>query len=147
MTIQTDPWLKITAGIALLIAAQTPSAAWEEQGGALKSLPSGGLMLKEVPGTDSKLQNLPGVRLNPQALNNGGTNCTQRQVSAYRYGFGEQSATVSECNFGNFSVTTYGSRPGGASGYDPFPVPGPLQQAGPPPGSGGFAPGRRSLFD
>lgn len=133
----------ILAGAAMSFAVAAPVSAWEEQGAALKSLPSGGLMLKELPGTDAKIQNLPGVRLNPQARAGGGTNCTQRQVTGY--GFGEQSGTVSECNFGNFSVSTYGSR--GGSGYNPFPVPGPLQQAGPPPGSGGFAPRPRSVFD
>jgi hypothetical protein len=143
MTIFPKSLQTILVGTVLSLAA-TPVLAWEQQGG-MKSLPSGGLMLKEVPGTDAKIQNLPGVNLNPQARGSSGGNCNQRQVRGY--GFGE-SGTVSECNFGNFSVSTYGSGSGnGSSSYNPFPVPGPLQQAGPPPGSGGFAPRSRSLFD
>lgn len=128
----------IATGTAMGCAA-APALAWEEQGAALKSLPGGGLMLKEVPGTDGSLRNLPGVRLNPQLGGGGNTSCTQRQVTGYRYGFGEQSATVNECNFGNFSVSTMrGTSSGNAWGWMEG-VPQPFG-AGPPPGSGGFAP-------
>ncbi len=133
---------------AVLSMSAAPAIAWEEQGAAMKSLPSGGLMLKEVPGSDPNLQDLPGVNLNPQLGISGSTNCVQRRVTDHRYGFGEQSVTANECRFGNFSVTTYGSGSrGGGFGYNPFPVPGPLQQAGPPAGSGGFAPTQRSPFN
>lgn len=137
----------IMTTMALGMAA-IPAVAWEEQGGAMKSLPSGGLMLKEVPGTDPQLQNLPGVNLNPQFGASGGTNCVQRRVTTHRYGFGEESSSANECRFGNFTITTYGSGSGGSGfGYNPFPVPAPLQQAGPPAGSGGFAPAQRSPFN
>lgn len=143
MRIQDTMWRSLAAMPIVILAIQTPAAAWEQQG--MKPLPGGGLMLKEVPGTDPKVQDLPGVRLNPQALNSGGGNCTQRQANSVR--FGERS-TVNECNFGAFSVTTYSSGSGSAgASYNPFPVPGPLQQAGPPPGSGGYAPRQRSVFD
>ena len=70
--------------------------------------------------------------------------CAQsRYEYATRPGF-DNSGTVTECNFGRFSFKTY--RSDGApsnSGYNPFPVPGPLQQAGPPTGSGGYAPVQR----
>jgi len=147
MRVSGKIWRPIAAGAAIFLAASVPAAAWDEQGGALKSLPSGGLMLKEVPGTDSNLQNLPGVRLNPQMNSGGSGNCSQREVTHYRYGFGEQSGTATECNFGNFSVTTYNSGSASGSAYNPFPVPGPLQEFGPPPGSGGYAPRQRSPFN
>lgn len=146
MTISRRIWQSMGAATAVFLLAATPAPAWE-QGGAMNSLPSGGLMLKEVPGTDAKIQHLPGVRLNPQFGNSASGKCTQRQVNSFHRGFGEQSGTVSECQFGNFSISTFNSgRSGGGTGYDPFPVPGPLQQAGPPPGSGGYAPQRPSLF-
>ena len=141
------PICAFLAAAALGLTA-APALAWEDQGGAMKSLPSGGLMLKEVPGSDPKLQNLPGVNLNPQLGASGSTNCVQRRVTDHRYGFGEQSATANECKFGNFSFTTYGSGSRGSGfGYNPFPVPAPLQQGGPPAGSGGFAPTQRSPFN
>lgn len=143
MNFSGKSWL---AGAAVLMAASVPAAAWDQQGGGLKPLPGGGLALKEQPGVQGNLQNLPGVRLNPQ-LNAGanGANCTQREVKNYRYGFGDQPGTVNECSFGNFSVSTYNSGGGGAGSYNPFPVPGPLQ-GGPPAGSGGFAPTQPSMF-
>lgn len=145
MRISGKSWL---ASAAVLLAATFHASAWDQQGGAMKSLPSGGLSLKEVPGVQGNLQNLPGVNLNSKfGIGDSAANCTQREVRGYRYGFGDQSATVNECSFGNFSVSTFNS--GGSSGagsYNPFPVPGPLQQAGPPPGSGGFAPSQPSMF-
>lgn len=137
----------LLAGAAALLAVTIPASAWEQQG-TMKSLPGGGLALKEMPSAQGNLQNLPGVNLNPKfGLNDSAGNCTQRQVTGYRHGFGEQSATVNECSFGNFSISTYNSGGGsGAGSYNPFPVPGPLQQAGPPAGSGGLAPSQPSMF-
>jgi hypothetical protein len=146
MTISGRIWRPAGVAAAVLIAATAPSLAWD-QGGAMNSLPSGGLMLKEVPGTDAKIQNLPGVRLNPQLGNSASGNCTQQQVTSFQHGVGSQSGTLNKCQFGNFSISTFNSRgSGGGTGYNPFPVPGPLQQAGPPPGSDGFAPRQPSMF-
>lgn len=101
------PTLAATATVLTLAAG--PAAAWEQQGGAvegggLRALPSGGLMLKDAPTTDSTVESLPGVRLNPQARDGGGTNCTQKRVTS---SYGDyQSGTLSECSFGNFTFST-----------------------------------------
>lgn len=96
-----------SGAVTLALAATIPALAWDEQGG-MRSLPSGGLMLKEVPSTDSRLESLPGVRLNPQANSSDGATCTQRQVSSFGYGPGGdyQSGTLSECSFGNLTIST-----------------------------------------
>ncbi|MBN9034661.1 MAG: hypothetical protein J0H53_01200 [Rhizobiales bacterium] len=98
---------------ALLALAAGPAAAWEQQGGGadqgggLRALPSGGLMLKDVPTTDSTVETLPGVRLNPQARDSGGTSCTQRRVASFDGPAGDyRSGTVSECSFGSFTFST-----------------------------------------
>lgn len=103
----------IAAAAAVLMLAAGPAAAWEQQGGAeqgggLRALPSGGLMLKDVPSTDSTVESLPGVRLNPQARDGGGANCTQKRVSSLGYGASGDygSGTLSECSFGNFTFST-----------------------------------------
>jgi len=98
----------LSGAVALVLAAAGPGLAWDQQGGGLRSLPSGGLMLKDMPSADSRVESLPGVRLNPQANDSGGANCTQRQVTSYDYGRdGDyRSGTLSECNFGNFTITT-----------------------------------------
>lgn len=128
---------------AMLAIVAFPAAAQQMQ---LKSLPSGGLMLKDMPGTDSALQELPGVRLNPQSQTGlAGSNCTQRRVSSFDlpggYRPGLDGGTVSECSFGNFSVST--TRHDNAPARNVFGwqdgVPNPFGN-GPPPGSGGFAP-------
>ena len=101
----------VSAAAVLVLAG--PAAAWEQQGGGadqgggLRALPSGGLMLKDMPTTDSTVQTLPGVRLNPQARDSGGTNCTQRRVASFDGPAGDyRSGTVSECSFGNFTFST-----------------------------------------
>lgn len=100
------------ASASIMLALAGPAAAWEQQGGAeqgggLRALPSGGLMLKDVPATDSTVESLPGVRLNPQARASGGSNCTQRRVSSFDGpGNDYRSGTLAECSFGNFTFST-----------------------------------------
>ena len=122
---------------AALVALQGPAGAWDQLDlgtsptGRSTFAPSGGLNFKD----------LPGVQRDRQQLQAADGDCAQdRYFSAARPGF-DNSGTVTECNFGRFSVRTYrqGSANSG-SGYNPFPTPGPLQQGGAPPGSGGFAP-------
>jgi hypothetical protein len=100
---------------AVLALAAGPAAAWEEQGaaagqgGSLRGLPTGGLMLKDLPGTDSQVESLPGVRLNPQMSDDGsGAKCSQRRVNSFETGpgYNYQSGTLSECSFGNFTIST-----------------------------------------
>lgn len=128
--------LTLTAVAALLAAA--PAAAQQTD---LKSLPSGSLMLKEMPAAQGNLQNLPGVNLNMRAQGASATNCSERQVTSL--GVGDlRGGTVSECSFGNFSFSTV--KPNSAGGNPPYwveGVPSPFgSNGGPPPGSGGFAP-------
>jgi hypothetical protein len=106
------PIIAAASAAAMVALAAGPAAAWEQQGGAdqsvgLRALPSGGLMLKDVPSTDSTVESLPGVRLNPQARDSGGGNCTQRRVSSFDGpGSDYQTGTLSECSFGNFTFST-----------------------------------------
>lgn len=93
------------AGIALAGAA--PASAWEQEGG-MRPLPGGGLMLKDVPSVDPQVNSLPGVNLNPQARDSNSSNCSQKRVSSFGYGPDRiyQGGTMSECSFGNFTITT-----------------------------------------
>jgi len=103
---RTAPLL-IAAAAMLAAAGAAPALAWDEQGG-MRSLPSGGLQLKDMPTTDSTIANLPGVNLNPQARDSGDAKCSQRRVSGYGYATDGRyvSGTATECSFGNFSITT-----------------------------------------
>lgn len=96
-----------TACAVLVLAGAAPASAWEQEGG-MRSLPSGGLMLKDVPSVDPRVNNLPGVNLNPQARDSNSNNCSQKRVSSFDYSpdGSYQTGTMSECSFGNFSITT-----------------------------------------
>jgi hypothetical protein len=124
--------------VAALAAGSLPAGAWEQLD--LGTAPSG--QPTYAPQGQLSFENLPGVQLNRgQPAADG--DCTQGRFNAdTRPGFGN-SGTLTECNFGRFSLKTYRSDGGSGGGYNPFPVPGPLQQGGPPPGSGGFAPRER----
>jgi hypothetical protein len=123
---------------AAALFAASPALAQQTD---LKSLPGGSLMLKDLPGAQGNVQNLPGVRLNMQAQGrNGAGNCTERQVTTL--GFGDtRSGTVTECTVGNFSISTV-KPSSGAGARAPYWADGIPNHfgAGPPPGSGGFAP-------
>lgn len=134
----------VTALAAGLLAA-APAAAQQTE---LKALPGGSLMLKDLPAAQGNAENLPGVRLNMQAQGSrNATNCRDREVNTLGYGYA-RSETVTECQVGNFSFSTTKSGGGRAPSYhgmpafsDPFGAP-----AGPPPGSGGYAPQQSILW-
>lgn len=139
--------LKIAAAAAaaLLCAGIAPATAWDQLdlGSNSAGQPT---YAPEGQGTGQlKFKDLPGVQLNPGQQASGG-DCTQsRFYSSDVNKFGAEG-NVTECNFGKFSVRTYRTGPsgGGGTGYNPFPVPAPLQQLGPPPGSGGYSATTRS---
>jgi hypothetical protein len=125
-----------------LAAGMMPAGAWEQLDLGTNSAGQP-TYAPEGQGTGQlQFKDLPGVQLNrgEQAAAQG--DCSQsRYYSDNIRDFGT-SGTMTECNFGKFSLRTYrsGSTNSTGSGYNPFPVPGPLQQSGPPPGSGGYAP-------
>lgn len=125
---------------AVAIAAGTLSApAWEQLdlGTGQSGQPT------YAPEAPLRFKDLPGVQMNSGQQTADGSCTESRFYSHVRPGLSD-SGTVTECNFGRFSFKSYRSGgAGGNSAYNPFPVPGPLQQAGPPPGSGGAVPPRR----
>jgi hypothetical protein len=91
-----------------------------------------------------QFQGLPGVQLNRGGSQTAGGDCSESRFYSDNIRDFGNSGTMTECNFGTFSQRTYRSDGAvGNSGYNPFPVPDPLRQDGPPPGSGGFAPKQR----
>jgi hypothetical protein len=126
---------------AALGAAALPASAWEQLdlGTNSSGQPT---YAPEGRGTGTlQFEGLPGVQLNRGGTQTAGGNCNESRFHSNDIRDFGASGTMTECNFGKFSLRTY--RSSGAtssSGYNPFPVPEPLQQEGPPPGSGGFAP-------
>lgn len=125
-------------------AAALPAFAWEQLDLGTNSAGQP-TYAPEGQGTGQlQFEGLPGVQLNRGGGQSAGGDCSESRF--YSRGFSDfgNSGTMTECNFGKFSLRTYRSNGAtGSTGYNPFPVPGPLQQGGPPPGSGGIAPKQR----
>lgn len=135
-----------TASLGLIVAGAlatgaAPASAWEQLdlGTNSSGQPT---YAPEGQGTGQlQFEGLPGVQLNPDGTQTAGGNCNESRFYSKSIDDFGASGTMTECNYGKFSLRTYRSSGStGNSGYNPFPVPGPLQQSGPPAGSGGFAP-------
>ncbi len=125
---------------AMLCAS--PSMAWEQLDLGTDSVGQPTYAPEGQGNGKVQFEGLPGVQLNRGGQQTAGGNCSDSQFRSDRFEDFGKTGTVTECNFGKFSLRTYNSGGGnsGPGAYNPFPVPGPLQQAGPPAGSGGFAP-------
>lgn len=131
------------AAAAALAAGNAPAFAWEQLDLGTNSSGQPTYAPQGQGNGQLQFEGLPGVQLNrgQQAVD---SNCSQSSYRSNNFRDFGRSGTMTECNFGKFSFRSYSSDgANGISGYNPFPVPGPLQQAGPPPGSGGNAPVRR----
>jgi hypothetical protein len=132
--------LALTTATALGAAA-LPAFAWEQLDLGTNSFGQP-TYAPEGQGTGKlQFEGLPGVQLNRGGTQTADNGCNESRVYSENIRDLGAVSTMTECNFGKFSLKTYRSSGStGASGYNPFPVPGPLKQDGLPPGSGGFAP-------
>ncbi|MBO6719283.1 MAG: hypothetical protein JJ913_15100 [Rhizobiaceae bacterium] len=121
-----------------LAAAASPAVAWEQLDLGTNSA---GQPTYAPEGQLPKFKDLPGVGFGASQGARSGE-CAESRVYSENFSNFGTPGTMTECNFGRFSLRTYRSNNNNAAGtgYNPFPVPEPLRQAGPPPGSGGYAP-------
>ena len=127
------------AAAAALTACVLPALAWDQLDLGTNSAGQPTYAPEGQGNGQLQFKDLPGVHLNPDGQTASG-DCSENRFYTDRPGDFGSAGSVTECNFGKFSLRTY--RSGGATtstGYNPFPVPAPLQQLGPPPGSGGYS--------
>ena len=131
--------LTMLAAAAAFAACVLPASAWDQLDLGTNSAGQPTYAPEGQGNGQLQFKDLPGVQLNRGDQVAGG-DCTQSKFYSDRPGDYGSSGNVTECNFGRFSLRTYRSNGSSSgSGYNPFPVPEPLQQNGPPPGSGGYS--------
>ncbi|WP_127523856.1 hypothetical protein [Mesorhizobium sp. Z1-4] len=131
-------WTALAAAAALSAYA-LPALAWDQLDLGTNSAGQPTYAPEGQGNGQLKFKDLPGVHLNPGGQTASG-DCSESKFYSDKPGDFGSAGSVTECNFGKFSLRTYrSSGTPSSTGYNPFPVPAPLQQPGPPPGSGGYS--------